>query len=150
MLTVKATFWPWPRIRQSRPHIRQSRPASGLGLQATVLKTFQVFPSSLGSGWTFQSNQGPWAHPPAREQASAAQSHPSAIHPRPHFCLGGSLTGKHRPWWGGDTSFLSLRSWPMVLGSVRNAFSCPHTPKFSNLSRPYPDIRASSHPVVSG
>ena len=47
-------------IRQSRPyktvkaanvaHTRQSRPDSGLDFQARVLKTFQVVPSSLGSG----------------------------------------------------------------------------------------------------
>jgi len=30
--------------------MRQSRPDSGLGLQAKVLKTFYVVPSSLGSG----------------------------------------------------------------------------------------------------
>ena len=34
----------------------------------------------------------------------------------------------------GDTSFLSLRSCPMVLGSVRNAFSCPRNRVNSNLS----------------
>ena len=31
-------------------HIRQSRPDSGLGLLVQVLKSFQVVPSSLGSG----------------------------------------------------------------------------------------------------
>ena len=33
-------------------HIRQSRPDSGLGFQANVVKTFQAVPSSLGSGHT--------------------------------------------------------------------------------------------------
>jgi len=31
-------------------HIRQSRPDYGLGFQVKFLKTFQVFPSSLGNG----------------------------------------------------------------------------------------------------
>jgi len=36
--------------RANMAHIRQSRPDSGCGFQVKVLKTFQVFPSSLGSG----------------------------------------------------------------------------------------------------
>ena len=38
------------RCRTSMAHTRQSRPDSGLGFQVKVLKTFQVVPSSLGSG----------------------------------------------------------------------------------------------------
>ena len=38
------------RCRANMEHIRQSRPDSGLGFQVKVRKTFQVVPSSLGSG----------------------------------------------------------------------------------------------------
>ena len=40
------------RCRATMAHVRQSRPDSGTGFQAKVLKTFQVAPSSLGSGWS--------------------------------------------------------------------------------------------------
>ena len=38
------------RCRANVAHVRQSRPDSGLGFQAIVLKTLSVVPSSLGSG----------------------------------------------------------------------------------------------------
>ena len=38
------------RCRAKIAHIRQSRPDSGLGFRVKVLKTFEVVPSSLGSG----------------------------------------------------------------------------------------------------
>ena len=38
------------RCRANSVHIRRSRPDSGLGFLAEVLKTFQFIPSSLGSG----------------------------------------------------------------------------------------------------
>jgi len=38
------------RCRANMAHVTQSRPDSGLGFQAQVLKTFQVVPSSLDSG----------------------------------------------------------------------------------------------------
>jgi len=36
--------------REGGVHIRQSRPDSGVGVQAKANKNFQVVPSSLGSG----------------------------------------------------------------------------------------------------
>ena len=39
-----------PRRRANVEHIRQSRPNSGLNFQTNVLLTFQVVPSSFGSG----------------------------------------------------------------------------------------------------
>ena len=36
--------------RENMAHIRQPRPNYGLHIQVKVLKTFQVVPSSLGSG----------------------------------------------------------------------------------------------------
>jgi len=47
---------PRPRCRASMAHIRQSRPDSGLGFQANVLKPFKGVPSSLGSGWGLSSS----------------------------------------------------------------------------------------------
>ena len=41
---------PLNRRRVNMPHIRQSRPDSGLGFQVLVLKTLEVVPSSLRSG----------------------------------------------------------------------------------------------------
>ena len=38
------------RCRANVAHIKQSRPDSGLGVQVKVVKTFQVVPTSLGSG----------------------------------------------------------------------------------------------------
>jgi len=38
------------RRRANMAHIRQSRPDSVLDIQVKVLKTFEVVPSSLGSG----------------------------------------------------------------------------------------------------
>ena len=38
------------RYRAKSAQIRQPRPESGLGSQVEVLKTFEVVPSSLGSG----------------------------------------------------------------------------------------------------
>ena len=38
------------RCRANMPHVRQSRPDSGLGVQAKVLEPFSVVPSLLGSG----------------------------------------------------------------------------------------------------
>jgi len=40
------------RCRANMAHTRQSRPHSGLGFQGKVVETFQVVPSSLGSGTT--------------------------------------------------------------------------------------------------
>ena len=39
------------RCRENVAHITRTRPDYGLGFQAKVLKTFQVFPSSFARGW---------------------------------------------------------------------------------------------------
>ena len=43
------------RCRVNMAHVRQSRPGSGLGLQAKVLRPLKVDPSSLGSGQRCES-----------------------------------------------------------------------------------------------
>ena len=56
------------RCRANMAHRRQSRPDPGLGFQVQVLETFQVVPSSLGSGLctaprTLQPPPGPFRVP---------------------------------------------------------------------------------------
>ena len=44
------------RCRAIMAHIRQPRPDSGLAMTVKVFKTFEVVPSSLGSGWRSGGN----------------------------------------------------------------------------------------------
>ena len=42
-------IWPYSKFVLTHPHVRQSSPDSGVGLQVKVLQLFQVVPFSLGS-----------------------------------------------------------------------------------------------------
>ena len=54
---VKARFWLWQDSQgQILALVRQSKPDSGLGCQVKVLETFEVVPSSLGSG-TYEADR---------------------------------------------------------------------------------------------
>jgi len=79
-------------IRQSRPanmaYIRQTRPVSGLVFQVQVLQTFQVVPSSLGSGppSARKSRTTTSARPPRRCHPPSPSSAVSCFTPTPILC----------------------------------------------------------------
>jgi len=52
LITSRSVCWVYgdARCRANMAHIRQSRPDSGLGFQTKVIVTFEVVPSSPGSG----------------------------------------------------------------------------------------------------
>jgi len=98
-------------------HVRQSRPDSGLGFQAKVRKTFEVVPSSLGSGEPVTRRRGRGA---PRARCPLGSPSPLGL-PNEEGTISNVLTtftSKPRPDYGRDCLIFVFhlkaraRTWP--------------------------------------